>query len=326
MPGISPDPDEFSLTHPTAAEYFAAFNDLQMPQRFRHVQTPSLPAFIPQSDRGQLGIQSLRETTGLPLSRFMSPREASFQAGNNLVTQWKDSGSAQIFLVTTNNDEILETLWTHKERFVNAVQSSELDLVAAPAFSVYDTDQPIQHRLSLIRSAHVYGMLTDAGIPTAFPVGFTTRVDAAQIGIWATENRIECVFLDLQSTKTEQIWNRVRTLLPIFVSEARSVDQYILNGVADFFRIQDLLGLFHLRPNVKVTFTTTEPYFMATKGLEYFRSPGPIYKRMKSSASKSDILANLIRSYDHLCVTGNIDYQPVGVPWRPKDQQVLPLA
>jgi hypothetical protein len=289
-------------------------NGFRFPTAVTQCPIPALPSFIPQIYPTALSASYRLPTVALPLKRFISPHGRSFERGQTTLAGLKEAGVERVMLVATDQDPLLEWVWQERERFVAEVANSQVSVVAGPAFSIYVEDQPLDHLANTAKSFEIYRMLSEAGVATLPACGFTSRIDAQKMGEWVNTAKVKGVLVDLQLAEAAA-WPLALTLLPAFLGRAPNLEVVVVNGIGHPTRILQLRELLREHTAAKVSFVTTQPYFMAVYGTEYFTTKTGAFTTLRSDAKREPILRSLYDFYAQLCDSGRSSYQPVGRPF-----------
>jgi hypothetical protein len=304
---------EFSLIHPDAADLLESLNFCELPTGFQPSETPRPPSFIIQPDPGQIAESAITEWMALPLDRFVSRSGKSFATGMTLAKRWKDLGAKRLLLVAAERDELLETLWNHRQEMAAALREAKVNLTTALSYSAYVESEPIARIFNISRAQRSYVDLLNAGLSCIPSVNFGHPKEGAWLGSWIVANGIDAAFIDLQSSHdlTEDL---LRQCLEAFLGRATTLRYLLVNGVASIRRMRMLLEIVKQSSDVSATFVSKKPYLMACSGRELVQPSGKQneWGEVRTDAKREEIYRALIHAFGE-AASGRIpSYQRLG--------------
>ena len=210
--------------------------------RLRTIQgpLPALPSYIPRV-QPQAGFESPDcWAIAVPLDRVRP-------SGNVVSAAWMKAALRMpvetVMLVTCfERDEVLETLWRNRRRFVKAMARAGYDLVTVPNFSLWDGDTPLEHRYNIARSLRMFEMLVEAGVAAVPHVSwYLPRRDIDEwISVLRAWRGLPAFSIDVGTLKWQDDWEwGLRGLRRLF--DGIGVDwEVLVNGLAANNRISQV--------------------------------------------------------------------------------------
>lgn len=302
-------PTRAPLSHrsPQLPGLLGELQDFALPKTLPRAPGLPLPQYLPQVDPST-ALAWIPKSVGISLTKFISLKGRSYEAGLNNVAQLRELGVERVYLVGTGLDSRLEGVWRDPQAFIEALQESGVVGVLGPAFSIYKGRVPLEQNANRARNFSIYQKLTEAGIPAVAAVGFSDDVDAGHIGHAIESLRLESVFVDLQST--EHAWLAARSALSHLVAHAPSLQRVIVNGVADPLRVPGLRTA--LPSNLELVLTNQNAYQLARARHDYYPEQSRLCRR-RSPLPSEDLFARLAGFYTAVAAGDTTPYHPGSV-------------
>ncbi len=220
---------------------------------------PQLPPLVPVVDSNELlrwGVSAEWPAWALSLADAHSKRTGSAwstwtAAGSGLrspVERLRAAGARRLVLTGVMNDQRLAALWPAmaRPRLVTGV-----DLVLAPAWSVYDTDPRLEHLYAIRQSALVANLLAGSG-PVVPILNWYRKHDLDRQLAWLERVGAGAVGVDCSTLYGARRWREVRSALAYIRTVLPGAELHVY-GASSADRVEDLalfdrLVLYTARP------------------------------------------------------------------------------